>query len=163
MEATPREELERREADASVEASENGSSTDPEAAEEVVEGEVVEQPQYSKSSWLEGPGDLEETEVDVPGVQDAVKIRSLTARQQADIRDACLSMKGDTAKVNSARMGVLTFMRGVVEPKFNENEAEQVQRRFGRSFTLVVDAINEISQASEADVERARRRFRPRR
>lgn len=127
-------------------------------------GEVVDQPRFDKGAWLSGATDLEEVEIDVgPPVNDTVAIRSLSAGQQAAIRDECLTMKGDTAKVDTGRMQVLTFQRGVIRPEFNAQEVEQIARKFGKAFALVVDAINEISQATEEDLAKARRRFRPRR
>lgn len=126
--------------------------------------DVVDSPRFDKQSWLGGATDLEEGEVDIDApVNDTVSIRALSAGQQAAIRDECLLMKGDTAKVDTSLMGVLTFQRGVTRPKFERGEVEQIARKFGRSFTLVVDAINSISQASEEDLAKAKRRFRPRR
>ena len=127
------------------------------------EVDVIDQPRFSKDSWLSGEGDLREGEVDVPGVGDAVVIRSLSAGQQADIRDACMIMKGDSVKVDSKQMAVMTFLRGVVEPKFELQEVEKIARKFGKAFDLVVSQINEISRATEDEVAQARRRFRPRR
>lgn len=125
--------------------------------------EVIDQPRLDKQSWLNGATDLEEAEVHVEAVGDSVKIRALSAGQLARIQSQCLSMKGDVAKVDSQRMGVLKFCAGVVEPKFDEQEANVISHQFGPSFSLVLQAIDELSGASEEDVQRAMRRFRPRR
>ena len=124
---------------------------------------VIDQPRYAKGSWLEGATDLEETEVYVEAVQDSVKVRGLSAGQQARIQDQCLSFKGDTARIDSDRMAVLKFAAAVIEPAFSEQEANQVSRKFGKSFTLVVGVIDSLSKASEEDIARAAARFRPRR
>lgn len=124
-------------------------------------GEVIDQPKLSKESWLSGATDLEETEVYVEAIGDAVKVRALSAGQQARIQDQSLSMKGDTVKVDSQRMQVLKFSAGVIEPKFDENEANVISQRFGKAFSLVVGVIDELSKASEQDIQAAQRRFRP--
>ena len=126
-----------------------------------VPDDVVEQPRFDKQSWLSGATDLEETEVYIEALNDSVKVRALSAGQLARITDQCLSMKGDVAKVDSQRMGVLKFVAGVIEPKFDENEANVINHRFGRAFSLVVGVIDEISKASEEDIAKAQRRFRP--
>lgn len=125
--------------------------------------DVVDAPRFDKQSWLDGPGDLDEVEVHVDAIGDSVTVRALTAGQLASIQDQCLHMKNDVMKVDSQRMGVLKFARGVVNPVFSEDEANVIAHKFGRSFSLVVGVIDEISKASEEDVQHARRRFRPRR
>ena len=126
-------------------------------------GEVNGQPQLDKSSWLNGATDLEETDVLVESLGGTVRVRALSAGDLARITDQCLSMKGDVAKVDSQRMGVLKFATGVIEPKFDEAEANVISHRFGKAFSLVVGVIDELSKASEEDIAKAQRRFRPRR
>lgn len=125
--------------------------------------DVIDQPKLDKQSWLNGATDLEEAEVYVEAVSDHVRIRALSAGQLARIQSQCLSMKGDSAKVDTQRLGVLKFTAGVIEPVFDEQEANVISHQFGPSFELVLKAIDELSGASEADVSAAMRRFRPRR
>lgn len=125
---------------------------------------VIDSPVKSKRSWLEGPGDLTEVEIEVPGLDDSVTIRSLSAGQHATVQNESMTMKGDTMRFDSHRRQVLTFMYGVVEPgDFNEQEINVIAHKWGAAFKFVVDAINEISSASEEDMAKARQRFRPRR
>jgi hypothetical protein len=125
--------------------------------------DVIDQAKHDKQSWLSGPGDLDEVEVEVEAIGDSVVVRSLTAGQLARIQDECMSMKGDTVKVDSLRMGVLKFARAVIEPQFTEDEANVIAHKYGASFSLVVGVVDDISKAGEEDVAKARRRFRPRR
>lgn len=125
--------------------------------------DVVAAPRFDKTSWLTGATDLEEGEIYIEAVGDTVRVRALSAGQLARIQDQCLSMKGETAKVDSQRMAILKFVAGVIEPKFDEQEANVIAHRFGKAFSLVVDLIDEVSKASEEDVAAARARFRPRR
>lgn len=125
--------------------------------------DIIDAPKFDKGSWLGGATDLEEAEVYVEAVDASVKVRALSAGQLASIQDQCLSMKGDVAKIDSHRMQVLKFVAGVIEPKFDENEVNTIAHKFGRSFSLVVGVIDEISKATEEDIQKAKRRFRPRR
>jgi len=125
--------------------------------------EMATPSRLSKDSWLHGATDLVDEEVYVEAINDSVKIRSLSAGQLARITDQCLSMKGDQAKVDSRRMSVLKFVNGVVEPKFDEQEANVIAHQFGKSYSLVVSLIDEISEATEEDIAKAKSRFRPRR
>lgn len=129
----------------------------------VAEPEVIDRPQHSKASWLNGATDLEEAEVFIEDINDSVRIRALSAGQLATIQSQCLTMKGDVASVNSVKLGNLKFSAGVIEPRFDEDEANQISHSFGRSFSLVLAAIDELSGATEADVQKAMRRFRPKR
>lgn len=126
-------------------------------------GQPLDEPSYDKGSWLNGATDLEEQDVYVDGPDAWVKVRGLSAGQQARITDQCLSMKGDVAKVDSQRMAVLKFKEGVIEPSFDEQEANVINHQFGKAFSLVVAVIDELSKASEEDIAKAQRRFRPRR
>lgn len=125
--------------------------------------EVIEQPKFDKAKWLMGPSDLVEQEVWIDHLNDAVKVRGLTAGQQGSISEQCTTLKGQKITVDQTRIKVLTFSMGVVEPYFDEHEANQIAHKFGGAFELVVGVINAISGATEEDIEKARRRFRPRR
>lgn len=125
--------------------------------------DVLDAPQFDKSSWLNGATDLEEELVWVSEDQGHVRVRSLSAGQQASIQDQCLVMKGETMKLDTQRMAVLKFKTAVIEPKFTESEANVISMKFGQAFSLVVSVIDEISRASEEDVAKAKARFRPKR
>lgn len=125
---------------------------------------VIDSPVRSKRSWLDGPGDLVEMDIEVPGLNDHVKIRSLSAGQHATIQNESMLMKGDTMRFDSHRRQILTFMYGVTEPgDFNEDEVNVIAHQWGSAFRFVVDAISEISQSSEEAMVRVRARFLARR
>lgn len=135
----------------------NGTGSHPQVT-------VVDSPVRSKKSWLEGPGDLEELTLDVPGLGDAVKIRSLSALDHAEIQNQSMSMKGDEMRFDTHRRQVLTFMRGVVEPGgWDEMEVNTISSQWGAAFRFVVDAIGEISESDPEALKKVRARFRPRR
>jgi hypothetical protein len=124
---------------------------------------VIDQPAKAKSSWLDGPGDLVEDDLEVPGLGDSVRIRSLNAGEFAMVQNESMTMKGDTMRFDTHRRQVLTFKHGVIEPRFSEDEVNVIAFKWGAAFRFVVDAINEISQSSDDDLKRVRARFRPRR
>ncbi len=125
---------------------------------------VIDSPVRSKRSWLDGPGDLVEMDLDVPGLGDGVKIRALSAGQWATIQNESMTMKGDTMRFDSHRRQVLTFMYGVIEPgDLSEEDVNVIAHKWGSAFKFVADAITEISGSSEEAMERVRARFRARR
>lgn len=135
------------------EAGANGS--DPGIITEVVDGNLA-----TKASWLQGPGDLIECDIDVPGVG-TVKVRSLTAGQQNLLQTECMTMKGDEIKFDTNRREAMTFAAGVVQdPPFSEQEANVIAHTWGPAFKLVVTVINEISGTQDDALEKARRKFR---
>ncbi len=138
-------------------AAPNGTGSHPQVT-------VIDSPVRSKASWLEGPGDLETLELDVPGLNDGVMIRSLTAGQHAEIQNRSMSMKGDEMRFDTHQRQVLTFMHGVIEPgDWDENEVNAIAFKWGAAFKFVVDAITEISDTDPEAMKKVRARFRPRR
>lgn len=127
------------------------------------EPEVIDQPRFDKTSWLNGATDLEEREVFVSDEQGHVRVKALSAGALATINDQCLVMKGDTMKMDTQQMGVIKFVKGVIEPTFSREEANVISHRFGPAFNLVVSVIDEISRASDEDIAKAKARFRPKR
>jgi hypothetical protein len=125
--------------------------------------EVIDQPRREKSSWLEGPGDLQEMDLPIEAVGDTVTVRGLSAGQLCFIQDSCRTLVGERLEVDTVRMTVLKFAAGVVEPKFSESEANQIAHKFGPAFDLVVGEIDKMTKADQKDIDAARRRFRPRR
>ncbi len=136
-----------------IEQAANGH--EPELITEVVDGNLA-----TKASWLQGPGDLIECDIDVPGVG-TVKVRSLTAGDSNLIATECMQMKGDEMKFDTNRREAMTFAAGVVhEPMFSEQEANVIAHKWGPAFKLVVTVINEISGTQDDALEKARRKFR---
>ena len=118
----------------------------------------------SKSAWLDGPGDLREADVDdVPVKGQSVRVRGLPAAYSNQAQSEALEMKtiGSTqiATVNTARLEVLQFAHGVIEPSFSVEEAEQVAERFGPAFRRVVSEIDKLSGVDKDAIEEANARF----
>lgn len=118
----------------------------------------------NKSAWLEGPGDLKEADVsDVPVKGQSVRVRGLPAAYSNQAQSEALEMKtiGQTqiATVNSARLEVLQFAHGVIEPEFSVEEAQQVSERFGPAFKKVISKIDELSGVDKEAIENAEARF----
>ena len=125
-------------------------------------GEVIDAPRHmSKDDWLTGTGDLEQTDVEVPGLDGVVTIRGLSAGMASAIQNESMKMKNDEILLDTRRRQVLTFKHGVIDPQFTAEEVNQIVERWGPAFQFVVSAIDEISKSSPEALEAFRRRFRP--
>lgn len=119
----------------------------------------------TKDSWLQGPGDLEEADVeDVPVKGETVRVRGLPAAYSNQASSEALEMKTgprgeQTATVNTEKLEVLQFAHGVIEPKFNVNEARVVAQKYGPAFKKVVAKIDELSGVDKEALEKAEARF----
>lgn len=123
--------------------------------------DIIDQPvARTKDEWLSGP-DLAEQTVQL-GDGKTVRVRELTAGEQARISDLCTSIKGQRVKVDQERVQCLTFSYGCIDPKFDEHEARRIAQKTGSDFALTIGVINAISGATEEHIERAQARF-PRR
>jgi hypothetical protein len=129
--------------------------------DEVV-GQADTKPVFSKEAWTSGPSDIVDDVIDLDGGR-SVRVRSLTAGQQARISEMCSHVKGQVVTVDQTRIKALKFSYGVVEPSFDEYEAYGMVDKFGHDVELVVGVIDLISGATEEEIEKAKRRFRPRR
>jgi hypothetical protein len=119
----------------------------------------------SKDAWLrEGAGDLKEADVeDVPTEGESVRVRGLPAAYSNQASSEALELKTigreQVATVNTARLEVLQFAHGVVDPKFTVQEAEDISKRFGPAFKKVIAKIDELSGLDKEAMEQAQARF----
>jgi hypothetical protein len=117
----------------------------------------------SKDSWLGGPGDLAEAEVeDVPVTGESVKVRALSAKYSAEVQGQLkLVTEGreQIAKIDVPTMELLQFQHGVIEPQFSRAEAEQIQERYGAAFRKVIAKIDELSGIDKEAIEKVEATF----
>jgi hypothetical protein len=117
----------------------------------------------TKQSWLDSPGDLKEADVDdVPVPGESVRVRALSARYSADVQSQVkLVTQGreQIAKIDVPTMELLQFVHGVIEPQFTEDEAKQVQERFGPAFRKVIEKIDALSGIDKEAIEKTEQRF----
>jgi hypothetical protein len=120
----------------------------------------------SKEAWLDGPGDLAEAIVeDVPVKGASVKVRGLPAafsnQAQSEALKLVTGARGEqSATVDTARMSILQFAHGCVEPKFTVDEAEKVAQKFGPAFNKVIEKIDELSGVDKEAIADANKQFR---
>jgi hypothetical protein len=117
----------------------------------------------SKESWLQGPSDLKEADVeDVPVRGESVRVRGLSARYSAEVQSQ-LKLEQDgsaqVAKIDVASMERLQFVHGVIDPVFTEAEARTIQEKFGPAFRKVVAKIDELSGIDKDAIEATEQRF----
>ncbi len=123
-------------------------------------------PRSTKEAWL-GPnaGDLREADVeDVPTKGQTVRVRGLAAaysnQATSEALETVIGPKGEqTARVNTERLEVLQFVHGVIEPKFNLDEATHISRTFGPAFKKVIAKIDELSGIDKEAIEATEARF----
>lgn len=117
----------------------------------------------SKESWLQGPGDLAEAEVeDVPVKGQSVLVRALSAKYSAEVQGQLkLVQNGNeqVARIDVASMELLQFVHGCIDPVFTREEAASIQERFGSAFRKVVAKIDELSGIDKEAIESTEQRF----
>ena len=118
----------------------------------------------TKESWLAGPGDLAEKEVeDVPVKGESVKIRALSATAANGATSDAITtteIRGQQVmKVDSVKLDQLRFQAGVVEPDFTLDEVRIISSKYGPAFNRVVSEIVSISGLSTEAVQETEARF----
>jgi hypothetical protein len=118
----------------------------------------------SKAAWLEGPGDLKEADVeDVPVKGKSVRVRGLPAAYSNQASSEALELKTigreQVATVNTAKLEVIQFAHGVVDPEFSVKEAETIAQKYGPAFKRVVAKIDELSGVDKEAIDAANARF----
>lgn len=118
----------------------------------------------TKAAWLDGPGDLREDDVeDVPVKGESVRVRGLPAAYSNQAQSEALEMKtiGQTqiATVNVARLEVLQFAHGCIEPEFSVEEAQIVAERYGPAFKKVIAKVDELSGVDKDAIDQVSARF----
>lgn len=121
----------------------------------------------TKDAWLQGPGDLQEADVeDVPVKGQSVRVRGLPAaysnRASSQALELVTGSRGEqSATVNTERLEVIQFAAGCVEPKFSEEEAKVISQKYGPAFKKVVAKIDELSGVDKEAIEKADATFPP--
>ena len=119
----------------------------------------------TKEAWLDGPGDLREADVeDVPVPGASIRVRGLPAAYSNRATSAALELVtgdrgGQTARVDTAKLEIIQFAAGCVDPVFNEEEAEKVAERFGPAFRKVIAKIDELSGVDKEAIEQTNATF----
>jgi hypothetical protein len=119
----------------------------------------------TKQSWLEGPGDLREEDVqDVPVEGQTVRVRGLPAAYSNKATSEALELVTGTrgqqsATVNQHKLEVIQFAYGCVEPTFTEPEAEMVAQKYGPAFKKVIAKIDELSGVDKEAIEKTNATF----
>ena len=118
----------------------------------------------SKDALL-GASDLIEREVDLPALNGSVRVRSLPAAYSnnaiTEALETTLDERGrQTARVNTSKLEELKVLHGLVDPKLSTpEEAHQFATQCGPSWTLIVNAIDEISGIDAKAAEKVEATF----
>jgi hypothetical protein len=119
----------------------------------------------TKQSWLEGPGDLREEDVEnVPVEGQSVRVRGLPAAYSNEATSKALELvtglRGEqTARVNQHKLEVIQFTHGCVEPTFTEPEAELIMQKYGPAAKKIIAKIDELSGVDKEAIEKTNATF----
>lgn len=105
------------------------------------------------------PSDLREETVEVPEWDCAVRIKSFTAAESAQIKHKGLAFRGEDTQVAWAEMEIAQFQQAVVEPRFSEDQVRQLHLTSGRGFSRVIAAIDEMSGTDKEELRKAQQEF----
>lgn len=121
---------------------------------------ATEAPLATADDLLNAPSDIVEEIIDVPK-WGRIKIRSLTAAQQAKVNQASfLGVGTGSIDLRWEEMEKLRFQHGVVEPKLSPEQVNVLYHRNGPTFGFVLSEINRISGTSEEELRKLRAAFR---
>lgn len=105
------------------------------------------------------PADCKEEDVD--GVFGGkVRIRGLTAAQQARVKQESIKLGGRNPDVVWAAMELVQFELAVIQPKFTTSQVATLHATAGPSFAKVISAIDALSGTSEEERKKAQAAFR---
>jgi hypothetical protein len=101
--------------------------------------------------------DIEETVIPIPEWNGTVTIRTFSRRQVADITKQSTTRDRYTGKdvTDQAKLEALTFIEGVVSPKFTLDDYERLLDKSIAPLLRIIKAINLASGLSEESVQDA--------
>ena len=119
----------------------------------------------TKQAWLEGPGDLQEADVeDVPVKGQSIRVRGLPAAYSLGAASEASKLiandRGEqVATLDQAKMAVLQFAHGCVDPTFTVEEATAISEKYGPAFNKTVEKITELSGVDMEALEKTQATF----
>lgn len=105
------------------------------------------------------PKDIVETTLEVPEWDCSVRVRSLTAAQEAQVKQKGLEFRGETTKVWFAEMELTQFQASVVEPKFKLDDARRLQHTSSKGWQRIVAWIDKQSSLDKEEVAKLKDDF----
>lgn len=105
------------------------------------------------------PSDIVEETIPIPEWNCSVKVKSLTALQEAQVKQKGLEFKGDTTKVFFAELELTQFQYAVVEPKFRLDDARQLQATSSKGWQQIIAWVDEHSNIDKEEVAKLRDEF----
>lgn len=105
------------------------------------------------------PNDIVEETIEIPEWGCSVRVRSLTAAQESQVKQHGLTFKGDSTKVWFAEMELRQFQAAVVEPKFRLDDAKKLQHTSGRGWGRIIAWVDKQSSLSKEEMRKMRDEF----
>lgn len=113
--------------------------------DELVEFGVVNQPKRLTREHILEANDIRTETVQVPEWGGEIVIRGLTLREV----DSIINLSTRRGKLDVFQSAVLTFIRGVVEPKFTDMDGDDLKKK----SALVLRIVKEINRLSGITAE----------
>lgn len=88
-----------------------------------------------------------------------VRIRALTAAQNARIKQQAMNFGGANAKIDWTEMERLQFRYGVVEPSLDADQVKRLHIKSGPSFAKVIKALDDLSGTDKEALRQAEAEF----
>lgn len=106
------------------------------------------------------PSDCVEEILEVPEWGCSVRLRSLTARQAAEVKQVGIKLAQRGASLVHTEMEKAQFLHGVIEPKFNAQEVNVLfETAGGGGWSRVIAWLDEHSGTSEEERRKAAEAF----
>ena len=105
------------------------------------------------------PSDIVQETIPVPEWGCSVRVKSLTAAQEAQVKQKGLEFRGETTKVWFAEMELAQFQASVVEPKFKLDEARQLQNISSKGWQRIIGWIDKQSSIDKEEVAKLQTEF----
>lgn len=106
------------------------------------------------------PKDCVEEILAVPEWGCSVRVRSLTARRVADVKEVGMKLAKNGASIVHTEMEKTQFLHGVIEPKFSPMQVNELfHKAGGAGWSRVIDWLDEHSGTSEEERRKAAAAF----
>lgn len=138
-----------------------GAEKAPDAEKAKISDNGAEQlPIGSREDFTKASPQLEEKVIAIPELGFSVKVRALTAGQDAMIRQISLDQTKGSFELAWAEMEIAQFQAAVVEPQFRKDDVRQFHNSWpAAAFARVTNWVDAVAGKDKEELRRAREEF----
>ena len=100
--------------------------------------------------------DVKPEVIEVPQWGGTVTIKPFTKKEQQELRGECMA----DGEVDTERLEMALFIAGVIEPKFTEEQTEDLRKKSAAAIDLVLKRITATAGLAEDEAKEAGAFFR---